>query len=260
MAVTGLMPGRALPPGVVASAVLAVGVVASQIAYPRVTPGPDRAALTIVIVVVFFAASLLHAAVSRGWRFSALLVAVTAGGGLLVEAVGVRTGVPFGAYAYNDTLGATLLGVPVVIPLAWTMMGYPALLVGARIAGSRAGAVLAGGAALAAWDLFLDPQMVAAGHWTWAGTSGPELLGVPVVNFAGWFVVATAMMALLWWSGGRHIQRGDDMVPLALYLWTYVSSIVAHAVYLDLPGSAVAGGVGMGVVVALLGRAMLRPS
>jgi len=31
-------------------------------------------------------------------------------------------------------------------------------------------------AGLAAWDLFLDPQMVSAGHWTWLDTS-PVLTG-----------------------------------------------------------------------------------
>ena len=258
MAVTALTAGRAVPWAVVASGVLGVAVVATQIAYPRATPGPDRATLTIAIVMLFCAASALHAAATRGVRFAALLLAVTAGGGLVVESVGVATGVPFGAYAYNDTLGATLLGVPVVVPLAWTMMGYPAFIVGSKIARTKVRAAVAGGAALAAWDLFLDPQMVAAGHWTWAGTSGPALLGVPFVNFLGWFVVATVMMAVLVRAEGTGSRA--DVVPVALYVWTYVSSVLAHAVYLDLAGSAVAGGLGMGVVVALLVRAMLRPS
>ena len=44
---------------------------------------------------------------------------VAAGVGLAAEAVGVRTGFPFGDYSYADTLGPTVLGVPVVVPLAW---------------------------------------------------------------------------------------------------------------------------------------------
>ncbi len=94
--------------------------------------------------------------------------------GLAAEAVGVATGVPFGRYAYAGTLGPQLLGVPVLVPLAWTMMAYPALLLGRRLGRAAArrsasgGRAVLGGATLAAWDLFLDPQMVAAGHWTWA--------------------------------------------------------------------------------------------
>ena len=37
-------------------------------------------------------------------------------GGLLVEAVGVHAGVPFGAYAYTGDLGAEVLGAPAVVP------------------------------------------------------------------------------------------------------------------------------------------------
>jgi putative membrane protein len=36
---------------------------------------------------------------------------------------------------------------------------------------------------------------------------------------------------------------------LALWLWTYASSVLAHAVFLDLPGSALWGGAVMGAVV-----------
>ena len=239
--------------------VLAALVVLAQIAYPLTPVGRPRDVLTVATVVLFFGASVSAAVVSRGVRFAAALVAVTAGGGLLVEAVGVATGIPFGAYRYTETLGARLLGVPVVIPMAWTMMGYPALIVGRRVSAHRIAGPLVAGAALASWDLFLDPQMVDAGHWVWAGTNGPELMGIPVVNFIGWFVVATVMMASLWRvmpdaEGVRgSAPAADDRVPIALYLWTYASSVLAHAVFFDLPESAVVGGLVMGVVVALLG-------
>ena len=257
--------------------VLGAATVCSQILYPLVQ-GSVRDTVTVISVVLFFAASVSHAAVWRGWRFAAVLVAVTAGGGLLVEAAGVATGVPFGAYTYGDSLGVKLLGVPVVIPLAWTMMGYPALLVGARIGRDRWWTPLVAGAALASWDLFLDPQMVDAGHWLWRGGSGPEVLGIPILNFVAWFVIATAMMAVLgrvpargYWvvdDAQRAVCTGDpdrqravrtaDRVPFALYLWTYASSVLAHAAFFGLPGSALLGGVGMGIVVALLLRVLRR--
>ena len=235
--------GSAVVPGVLAAA-----VVATQVVYPRVSPGPALNRLTVATVVLFFAASVSSAALTRGPRFTGRLVAVTAGGGLLVEAVGVATGLPFGAYAYNATLGPALLGVPVVIPLAWTMMGYPALVVARRITSSARLGPFVAGVALATWDLFLDPQMVAAGHWSWRPTPGPDLAGIPVSNYLGWFVVATAMMAVLWPRTPRATAAGDT-VPIALYLWTYVSSVLAHAVYLDLPTSALLGGAGMGAIV-----------
>jgi putative membrane protein len=213
--------------------VLAAATVLAQIAYPLVS-GEPRDRLTIATVVLFFLASTSHALVHRGAAWTAGMVGLTGGLGLLAEAVGTRTGIPFGAYDYADSLGATVLGVPVVVPLAWTMMGYPCLLVGRRLATTRLGEVVVGAAALAAWDLFLDPQMVEAGHWTWTDVqlALPGSPDVPVSNHLGWVVVATLMMAAL-----SLLPRtaADDRVPAALFAWTYLSSVLAFAVFFGRP-------------------------
>ncbi|MHB8670138.1 MAG: carotenoid biosynthesis protein, partial [Acidimicrobiales bacterium] len=117
-------------------AVLAGLAILAQIAYP-LTHGHTRTTMTIIGVVIFFAASTAHATLDRGARVGLGVIVVTAGGGLLAEALGVATGVPFGRYRYTHGLGWSFLGVPVVIPLAWTMMSWPALIVGRRVAGSR---------------------------------------------------------------------------------------------------------------------------
>lgn len=236
---------------------LGAATVLAQILYPLVS-GAARSRLTVVTVLLFAAASITHALVWRGLVWAATLVAVTAGGGLLAEAVGVRTGIPFGAYAYTGSLGWRLLAVPVIIPLAWTMMAYPALLVGRRIRRGPVAGPLAAGAALASWDLFLDPQMVDAGHWVWLPGGGPRLVGIPVSNFAGWLLVGVVMMALLWWALPADRGPVDDSVPYALYLWTYGSSVLAHAAFFGLPGSALLGGIGMGAVVLAFARAARR--
>jgi putative membrane protein len=234
---------------------LAVTVVAMQIAYPLVAQGPARDRLTVLIVVCFAAASLTHALVWRGVGFALALFATTALGGLAIEAIGVSTGLPFGAYRYLDSLGAALLGVPVVVALAWTMMAYPAYVVSQVIGGGPVRMAIVGGWALASWDLFLDPQMVQAGHWEWQ-TAGVALAGIPLTNHLAWFVVATAMMLVLRALATPEAAVADDRVPLALYVWTWASSVMAHAVFFGLPVSALAGGIGMGIVVLALVRAL----
>lgn len=244
---------RAVPVG------LAVSTVLAQIAYPLVG-GQDRHLLTMVTVTLFFAASVSHALIWRGGRWTAALVAVTAGGGLLVEALGVAVGVPFGSYAYTGTLPPRVLGVPWVIPLAWTMMAYPSLCVARRITRSPVAGPLVAAVALAAWDLYLDPQMVAAGHWVW-GAAAWSVLDIPLTNFAGWLVSAALMSVVLWPSMPDRTPGGaaiSDAVPHTLYLWTYAGSLIAHAAFLGLPGSALLGGLGMGAIVAAFLSA-LRP-
>lgn len=240
---------------------LAVGLAAAavlvHIAYP-VASGQPQVILTALAVVIFFLASVTHALATRGPAWTAALVAVTAGGGLLAEAAGVATGLPFGSYAYANSLGFRVLGVPLVVPLAWTMMAYPAYVTAARLVSGRITRGLLAGYALASWDLFLDPQMVDAGHWRWEHPR-PALPGVPDVpltNYLGWLAVATAMGLLLGYAQ-RAPVTGPDGVPLALYLWTYFSSVLAHAVFFGLAGSAAWGGVAMGLVAVPLAVSLL---
>ena len=225
-----------------------------QIAYPLVS-GHPRDVLTVVTVVAFFLASTTHALVHRGAAWTAAYVAVTTVVGLLAESLGTRTGVPFGTYSYADSLGWKLLSVPVVIPLAWAMFAYPCLLVGQRLARTRLGAAAVGGWALASWDLFLDPQMVEAGHWTWSGVEAslPGAPGIPVSNYLGWVLVGVLMLGLLQLLPRR---TADDRLPAALFLWTYASSVLAFAVFFGRPLVALVGGIGMGLVAVPYARAL----
>jgi uncharacterized membrane protein len=227
-----------------------------EIAYPLVHGG-TRAALTVATVVTGYVLSVGHAWLSRGPRAAAWLVAVTTGGGFAVEALGRATGFPFGDYDYTGSLGSRLLGVPLVIPLAWTWMAWPAWVAAARLTARPWLRVAAAGVGLAAWDLFLDPQMVAEGHWHWdaPGAALPGVPGIPLTNYLGWLVVALVLAAALTAVGFRS---ADDRPMYALYLWTYGSSVLAHAVFLGMPASAAWGALGMGLVAVPLAVTLWR--
>jgi uncharacterized membrane protein len=236
-------------------------LVLAQIGYPLTEGGP-RAGLVVATVGLGFLLSTGHALLTRGPRAAGALLLVTTVGGLAVEALGVATGVPFGEYEYGGALGPQLAGVPVVIPLAWTWMAWPAWLAAVRIARSAAARTALAAVGLAAWDLFLDPQMVAEGYWTWADPSPalPGVPGVPVGNYVGWLVVAVGMMALLPSMAGPAARApGDDGPMYALYLWTYASAILALAVFLDQPAAALWGGLAMATVALPLATALTRP-
>ncbi|HEX5492966.1 MAG TPA: carotenoid biosynthesis protein [Mycobacteriales bacterium] len=265
------MASRVAPSGR-AALPFAAATVLAEVAYPLVH-GPVRDAVTVATVLAFFVASGSHAALTRGGRSAAVLLVVTVGGGLLAETVGLRTGWPFGRYRYTGGLGPSLAGVPVVIPLAWAMMAWPAYLAAARLTRSwrrtrpawlaRVSRVAVAGWALAGWDLSLDPQMVAAGHWRWLRPDPglPGVPGVPLSNYLGWVAVSCVLMAVLDGVVGRQgcLDRGDDAVPIGLYLWTYGSSVLAHAAFFGLPGSAAWGAVGMGLVAIPLAGSLRQP-
>lgn len=241
-------------------ALLAVLVLA-QICYP-LTGGATRAALTVATVVLGWLLSVGHALLSRGTRTALALVAVATGGGFAIEALGVATGFPFGSYDYSGELGPKLAGVPLIIPLAWTWMAWPAWLTAVRLTGSRPARIAVAAVGLAAWDLFLDPQMVAEGYWRWrdATPALPGLPGIPVSNYLGWLLFAVLLMTALRPLAGPAVDRADgrDAPMFALYLWTYASSVLAHAVFLRLPASALWGAAGMAVAAVPLAVTLLR--
>jgi uncharacterized membrane protein len=227
---------------------LALAVVGLEIGY-ALTAGARRRDITIAVVIVFFLASTIHALAWRGfwWTLGFLIVAV--GGGLAIEAVGVRKGWPFGDYTYAvDRLGPTVLHVPVLIPLAWAMLAYPALIVARRLSTGLLTTPLLGAVALASWDLFLDPMMTAEGFWKFSDPSPAlhNVPGVPISNYLGWALAAFAMMLLL----DRLPRRSASDGPMAfLYVWTYLSSVVGNAFFFDRPWVAGYGGVAMGIIV-----------
>lgn len=242
---------RALP------VLLAGAVVLLQIGYP-LADDAVRSRLTVLTVLVFATTSLCHALISRGMRAAATLASVAVLG-FVAELVGSHNAVPFGRYRYADTLGPHLGGVPLVIGLGWLMMAWPATLVARRLVGSTPARIVVGAWALAAWDLFLDPQMVDAGHWTWADPT-PHLPGVPTVpltNIAGWLLLSLVVAALLV-PVSDPPPGADDRPMIGLYLWTYGSSVLALAVFLDLPWAALWGALGMGLIVAPLIQRLSR--
>jgi uncharacterized membrane protein len=248
------------PSIVTAGLVCAAAAVALQICYPLVSESEStRDHLTTAVVVVFMAAVTLHAAGCLGVPRGLTVVAVSAGIGFAAEIVGVHTGIPFGSYGYAASLGPRLAGVPIVVGLAWAMMAWPAALVARRLARTPTGQVVVGTWALASWDLFLDPQMVAAGHWAWRDPTPhlPAVPTVPITNLLGWLAVsALVSLAMQHLVGARTVRPDGPM--LALYLWTYASSVLALSAFLGLGSAALWGALGMGLVAVPLAVTLVR--
>ncbi len=214
----------------------------------------ERAQVWCINAGVLLQASTVVAILIPAWGVgpSLLVVATVAVLAWSAEFVGLHTGFPFGRYAYTDRLQPQLGKVPVQIPLAWLMMLPPAWAVGGAISGSHQGVlfILASALAFTAWDLFLDPQMVAWHLWTWSGPDGePQqgagFFGVPWTNYAGWFAVS----ALMTWAVIRIMPSADTpWAALSLiYALTWLMESVGQIVIWPLYGPAVAGAVGMGL-------------
>lgn len=191
--------------------------------------------------------AVLHGA--WGWRRTLQVAAVVAVLSWAVEFLGSTTGFPFGAYDYTDALQPQLGHVPLLIPLAWFMMLPVAWAIAEHVVGTERRWLFVGVSALAltAWDLFLDPQMVAWGYWVWQNPQG--YFGIPWINYFGWFATAALITAVV---RPRHLP----LLPLLLiYTVTWALESIGLIAFWGLVGPGVVGMLGMGVFVCLGWRA-----
>lgn len=220
-----------------------------QIAYPLLS-GETLRLLTIATVYVGAAATLSHAWAAFGARYVLIYALITWSFGAVIEMLGANTGWPFGEYSYSPSLGLQLVNVPLVVPFAWVMMAHP-VLIAARSLNQR-WSVLIAAWGLMAWDVFLDPLMVDAGHWIWERTT-PHLIGVsgiPLSNFAGWLLSGLILMFILDLAlQSERRSPGSRRGPsAALLLWVYFSGIVGNLFFFDRPALALTGGIVLGVI------------
>lgn len=235
---------------------------------------PFQIWLVILYPLVGVAFCLAHAGERLGLPRALLFLGLTLAVSLFFESLGVATGWIYGPYHYvGNRLGPLFLGlVPYIIPLTWFIMLYPSYLIAERCApafwgGKRRGWVVAalGGLAMVAWDLALDPLMVASGHWMWEKPGA--FFGVPLQNFWGWWLTAFAILALYLGLRGEQGQlqgtdkAGFDRLAVLIYLITGLGS--AGEAWLDgLRGPALAGGAALLFWFALGWRGqpiMVRP-
>ena len=210
-----------------------------QIAYPLLN-GESLRRVTIATVYCGAAAMALHALLAYGNRFLWSYLAITLIFSFAIESIGVSTGWPFGIYRYDPSLGPQLGEIPFVVPFAWVMMSYPILIVARKVA--RRWVFLYGGAGLAIWDLFLDPQMVDAGRWSWTveGRTTPFVAEIPLSNTFGWLFAGMILMSLLHILLPRERRKESaNLIPVdILLLWTGFSGIIGNLFFFDRPGVA----------------------
>jgi len=219
-----------------------------QISYPLLS-GESLRVVTIATVYWGAAAMLLHAMLTYGARYALTYFGVTLFFGFFIELLGVYTGWPFGIYSYDASLGPQLISVPLVVPFAWAMIAHPVLCVSRRVAGSWV--FLYGGFGLMAYDLFLDPQMVAAGRWKWevSGSHVPFTPEVPLSNAFGWLLSGIALMAFLHLVLPRDRRKQSaSYTAVDIFLaWSWFAGVVSNLFFFGRPGIAFLGGFVYGI-------------
>jgi putative membrane protein len=138
--------------------------------------------------------------------------------GVLVEMIGVHTGVIFGVYVYGGTLGWKIYDVPLTIGVNWLILTYSTSMIAHRYINKYAGEkhsslvlifkAMAAATLMTALDTLIEPFAVRYDFWTWADGI------IPIQNFVAWWLVSF----LLCLYGLKVIQK---MPFNKLAVWVY---------------------------------------
>jgi len=214
-----------------------------------------------------------HAVLTKGWKRTILLLALSFIIAFTAEALGVNFGLIFGNYHYSSILGVQILGVPLLAALAWEPIIYAAFTITDIIApylmDSNSPLLrrlpsylllgLIGSLATTAWDMMIDPIAVSQGWWVWhdGGEYLPYLAnGVPIQNFLGWLGVSFLINLLYRLICDRHIQQNASIElsilgPITLYVSLFLTSFGVSITILQRPEVALVGLLAMGPFVII---------
>jgi len=212
---------------------------------------PYQPFFTPLLTLLAFTFAIQHGSQNLGWKHTLLLLGLTFAISLLFECVGVATGKVYGPYYYTDKLGYKFLGlVPLLIPVAWFMMTYPSYVIASRLVPSfkstqtwKLAVASVGAVVMTAWDLVMDPMMVAGGHWVWEEPGA--YFGIPLQNYLGWFLT-TFVTFWLFLSLARIHPRQDssndsfNQLPILSYAILGISTILTDFLF-GLGGPALVG-------------------
>ncbi|QXE00236.1 carotenoid biosynthesis protein [Terribacillus sp. DMT04] len=112
---------------------------------------------------------------------------------LLIEALSVYSGFPFGEYRYTPMLGLPILNVPFTIAIAWVGFIVNSTMISTQK--NKWLRALETGTWVVLIDLILDPVALAWDFWQW--NEGGFYYGIPATNFITWFILAAVLSLLL---------------------------------------------------------------
>jgi uncharacterized membrane protein len=188
----------------------------------------------------FLAAFLAAGAADLGWRRTLGFTATVWPVAWLAEFASTRWGVPFGLYHYT---GATrgqeiyIANVPFMDSLSFTFLAYAAFCL-ARVAlrrrTSRTALALATGAVMMLLDVVIDPAAVRGDRWflghIFYYAEPGAYFGVPLSNFAGWWLVGSLGVGLwllaVGWDG---LGDGPIWPGVGLYYAVLVFNLAVTA-------------------------------
>ena len=128
--------------------------------------------------------------------------------GIIIEWVGVNTGMIFGVYSYGDTLQPQIAGIPVAIGFAWLNIEICSLVLAQKISGQKYMLAALTALFMVLFDLSMEAPAGELGYWSWHHS-------IPFQNFLAWFVLGFLLLLL-----GQKLEAVEEnKSPLIIHIY-----------------------------------------
>jgi uncharacterized membrane protein len=210
-------------------------------------------------VFVFLGAFLVMAFRDLGGRRALGWLGLGVGVAFAAEYASTRVGFPFGLYHYTGaTAGRELFlsNVPLFDPLCFPFLAYASWCLARQVSGQSRGlrVVVLAALLMTLLDVVIDPLAVRGERWflghLFDYPAGGAYFGVPLSNFAGWFLVGLAIVGGFLASTRAHplgsplpgtgLYAGILAFNLALTWWIGEGALLAAGLALHAAAAALA--------------------
>lgn len=110
---------------------------------------------------------------------------------MLIEIIGVKSGVPFGSYFYGNALGPMVYNVPWLVGLNWVLLSYMTATLANQFSVKGFYQVIIASLFMVAFDVVLEQNASTMHMWYWQNNR------IPFQNFAMWFALSLAFQGFI---------------------------------------------------------------
>jgi putative membrane protein len=144
--------------------------------------------LTSLVIAIMTALAVIFWDVNYGRRLLLSLIAIITG--IVVELIGVNTGLLFGDYQYGTIMGYKIAGVPLLIGATWLLVTVSAWQIVSFSSLKSYQKILIASGLVVMFDLLLEQFATAFGLWVWDNGV------IPLLNYASWFFVSVFLLTI----------------------------------------------------------------
>ncbi len=190
-----------------------------------------------------------------GLQKSVLIIGIFGVFPILIEAIGISTGFPYGKFHYTDQMGFKVFGlVPWSVVFAFAPLLLGSITIASQITRDTRITLPLSAILLVMVDLILDPAAVVLNIWVW-NHPGPYY-GIPISNYIGWFFTAFIGSLLLHFLTSRDLHIDTRFPPnIASSLFLSLCFWAGYSIWLMLIIPAV---IGMTMLICLFYYVIIR--